>query len=104
MRHLALGLLAVCFAFGLASRVEAQSEPVLEASRVRGPDRILGAPIYGQAKVERYARSVGCTRYIMKTIPLYYRLAPRRNIRPDVLVAQAVLETNRGHYGGASIP
>jgi flagellum-specific peptidoglycan hydrolase FlgJ len=65
---------------------------------------MLGAPLYVKAKVRRYARSVGCTRYIMKTIPIYYRMAPRRNIRPDVLVAQAILETGRGHYGGASRP
>jgi hypothetical protein len=37
----------------------------------------------------------------MKTIPIYYRLAPRRNIAPDVLVAQAIVETGRGHYGNS---
>jgi hypothetical protein len=38
------------------------------------------------------------------TIPIYYRLAPRRNIGPDVLVAQAIVETGRGYYGGDSRP
>ncbi len=104
MRHIVLILLAIAVASVLASQAEVRSEPVFEASGVRGPDRILGAPIYGEAEVERYARSVGCTRYIMKTIPLYFRLAPRRNIRPDVLVAQAILETGKGHYGGDSRP
>jgi flagellum-specific peptidoglycan hydrolase FlgJ len=104
MRRLALVLLAVCLALGVASRVEAQAQEVVVADSVRKQDLMLGAPLYVKAKVRRYARSVGCTRYIMKTIPIYYRMAPRRNIRPDVLVAQAILETGRGHYGGASRP
>ncbi len=104
MRHLVVVLLAVAVGWGLASQAEAQTDPAFEASRVRGPDRMLGDPIYGRAKVERYARSVGCTRHIMRTIPLYYRLAPRRNIRPEVLVAQAILETGKGHYRGDSKP
>ena len=44
------------------------------------------------------------TRYIMETIPIYYNLAPKRNIAPDVLVAQAMLETGYGRYGGDSQP
>ena len=104
MRRLALVLFVACFASGLASQVEAQSKQDVGASSVRKPDQILGAPIYGRAAVERYARSVGCTRYVLKAIPIYYRLAPRRGIAPDVLVAQAILETGRGHYGGASRP
>ena len=104
MRYLALILLAVFFASGLALLAEARTEPALAASQIRGPDRILGASRYSQTRVERYARSIGCTRYIMKTIPIYYRLAPRRNIAPDVLVAQAIVETGRGYYGGDSKP
>jgi len=104
VRYLALILLAVFFASGLALLAEARTEPALAASQIRGPDRILGAPRYSQTRVERYARSIGCTRYIMKTIPIYYRLAPRRNIAPDVLVAQAIVETGRGYYGGDSKP
>ena len=103
MRRLILVLLAVIFTTGLALQIESRSE-ALAVTGARGPDQILGAPIYSQARVERYARSVGCTRYIMRSIPLYYRMAPRRNIRPDVLVAQAILETGRGHYGGDSRP
>jgi hypothetical protein len=102
--RLALVVFAMCFALGLASQAEAQAKARIEANSVREPNRILGAPIYSRAKVERYARSVGCTHYILKAIPIYYRLAPLRNIRPDVLVAQAVLETSRGHYGGDSRP
>lgn len=104
MRHLVVVVLAVFVAAGLASQVEARAETMVEANRVNNPDKILGKRLYGQAKVKRYARSVGCTRYIMKTIPIYYKLAPRRNIRPDVLVAQAILETGRGRYGGDSRP
>jgi flagellum-specific peptidoglycan hydrolase FlgJ len=104
VRYLALILLAVFFASGLVLLGEARSEPVLAASAVRGPDQILGAPRYSQTRVERYARSIDCSRYIMKTIPIYYRLAPRRNIAPDVLVAQAIVETGRGYYGGDSRP
>jgi len=84
---------------------DSRTEPALAASRgVRGPDRILGAPRYSKKQVQRYARSIGCGCHIMKTIPIYYRLAPRRNIAPDVLVAQAIVETGRGHYGGDSRP
>jgi hypothetical protein len=101
----ALVLLTVFIASGLASQAGAQTEePTFEANRVRKPGQILGSPLYGKARVERYARSVGCTRYIMRTIPIYYKMAPRRNIAPDVLVAQAILETGRGHYRGDSKP
>ena len=102
MRHLAVVLLAGFLAFGLVSHAEAQVET--RATAVRGADEILGAPRYGQAKVERYARSAGSTRYIMQTIPIYYKLAPQRNIAPDVLVAQAMVETGYGRYGGDSRP
>ena len=104
LRYLALISLTVFLASGLVVLVEARNGPVLAATAVRGPDQILGAPRYSQTKVERYARSINCSRYIMKTIPIYYRLAPRRNIAPDVLAAQAIVETGRGYYGGDSKP
>ncbi len=104
VRYLALISLTVFFASGLVVLVEARTEPVLAATADRGPDQILGAPRYSQTKVERYARSIDCSRYIMNTIPIYYRLASTRNIAPDVLVAQAIVETGRGYYGGVSKP
>jgi Mannosyl-glycoprotein endo-beta-N-acetylglucosaminidase len=104
VRYLALVSSTVLLATGVVILVDSREEPGLAASSVRGPDRILGAPRYGEKRVERYARSVGCSRYIMRTIPIYYRLAPRRDIAPDVLVAQAIVETGRGHYGGDSRP
>lgn len=104
MRYLALISLAVFLASGLGLLADTRAEPVLAAGNVRGPDQILGASRYSQARVERYARSINCSRYIMKTIPIYYRLAPKRNIAPDVLVAQAIVETGRGYYGGDSRP
>lgn len=91
-------------AVGLASLSGARTEPALAAESVRKPDNILGKPIYSQARVARYARSAGCTKYILKTIPLYYEISPRRNIAPDVLVAQAIIETGCGRYGGDSKP
>ena len=103
VRYLALISLTVFLASGLVL-VDARTEPVVAAAAVRGPDQILGAPRYSQTMVESYARSIDCSRYIMKAIPIYYRLAPRRNIAPDVLVAQAIVETGRGYYGGDSEP
>lgn len=103
MRHFALVFLAALFAVGLASQVEAETRD-LSATPVRHPDSILGAPRYSEARVTRYARSMGSTRYIMRTIPIYYRMAPKRNIAPDVLVAQAMIETGYGRYGGDSRP
>lgn len=97
-------MLAIAVASVLASQAEVRSAPGTRLASKTGSERILGAPIYGEAEVERHTRPVGCTRYITKTIPLYYRLAPRRDIRPDVLVAQAILETGKGHYGGDSRP
>ncbi|MGH3089346.1 MAG: glucosaminidase domain-containing protein [Rubrobacteraceae bacterium] len=70
----------------------------------RHPNSILGRPIYNQREVARYARSAGGTKYILKAIPHYYKLAPRVGIAPDVLVAQAMLETGYGRYGGDSRP
>ena len=104
MRYLVLISLAVFFASGLVVLVDARTEPVAAAAAVRGPDQILGAPRYSQSTVERYARSIDCSHHIMKAIPIYYRLAPRRNIAPEVLVAQAIVETGRGYYGGDSKP
>ncbi len=104
MRRLILVLLVATLAFGVISQVGWEAEPALAASSVRAPDQILGKPLYSQARVERYARSVGATRYIKKTIPIYYRLAKKRNIAPDMLVAQAMVETGYGRYGGDSRP
>ena len=104
MRYLALILATVFSATVVVGLVDSREEPALAAGSVRGPDQILGAPRYGEKRVESYARSIGCSRYIMRTIPIYYRLAKRRNIAPDVLVAQAIVETGSGYYGGDSRP
>ena len=113
MRRIGLILLAAFLAFGLASQVQAGAETAdkadgdrteARAAAVRGPDEILGRARNSRAAVERYARRMGSTRYIMRTIPIYYELAPRRNIAPDVLIAQAMIETGYGRYGGDSKP
>ena len=84
--------------------VDAQSRPDFVRAAVRGPGEILGAPRYAQARVERFARSMNSTRYIMRTMPIYFNLAPMQGIAPDALVAQAMLETGYGRYGGDSRP
>ena len=104
MRYVALILLTVFLASGLVVLVDTRTEPALSATAVRGPDQILGAPRYSQTTVESYAHSINCSRYIMKAIPIYYRLAPRRYVAPEVLVAQSIVETGRGYYGGDSKP
>jgi flagellum-specific peptidoglycan hydrolase FlgJ len=104
MRYVGLVLLSAFLAFGLASHVQAQAETVERAGGMREPGEILGGPRHAKAKVERYARSKNSTKYIMRTIPIYYKMAPRRNIAPDVLVAQAMVETGYGRYGGDSVP
>jgi hypothetical protein len=96
-------LVAFVFALVAVGVGEFSGGPAAAAER-RGPDQILGAPIYSQARVAEYARRPGCTKYIRQTIPIYYELAPRRNIAPDVLVAQAIVETGCGQYGGDSRP
>ncbi len=87
-----------------AVRIVEASQAAASQAATRKPDSLLGAPLYDQASAKRYARSVGSSRYIMETIPLYYKLAPKVGIAPDVLVAQAILETGRGQYGGDSKP
>ena len=104
MKRTVLLLLAALMAAGLASLASERAEPALAADAARGADNIFGKPLYSQERVARYARSAGCTKYIMKTIPLYYEISPRRNIAPDVLVAQAIIETGCGRYGGDSKP
>jgi flagellum-specific peptidoglycan hydrolase FlgJ len=107
VRHLLVVAFAVFVAVGMASpglgqTSDRESAAVREAARA--PNSILGAPIHDEASVRRYARAKGSTVYIMKTIPIYFDLAPKRNIAPDVLVAQAMLETGYGRYGGDSRP
>ena len=103
MRYVGLVLLSAFLALGVASNVQAQAGAT-ERAAVRDPGEILGAALHSKAKVERYARSKSSTDVIMRTIPIYYEMAPRRNIAPDVLVAQAMVETGYGRYGGDSVP
>jgi flagellum-specific peptidoglycan hydrolase FlgJ len=91
--------------FVIADAVRVVEAGATASSRsARSPDSILGPPLHSRAAVERYARSAGCTRYILEAIPHYYDLAPRAGIAPDVLVAQAIIETGCGRYGGDSRP
>ncbi len=81
MRYVGLVLLAAFMALGMASHVQAQAGTD-ERAAVRDPGEILGAALHSKAKVERYARSKNSTDVIMRTIPIYYEMAPRRNIAP----------------------
>lgn len=83
---------------------ESEPDTGSDETQTRGADELLGDAAYDQASAEAYARSVGASRYILETIPYYYELAPRVGIAPDVLVAQAIVETGRGYYGGDSKP
>ena len=103
MRYVGLVLLSAFLTLGVASHVQAQ-EGTADRAAVRDPGEILGGARHSKAKVERYARSKDSTNVIMRTIPIYYEMAPRRNIAPDVLVAQAMVETGYGRYGGDSVP
>ena len=102
MRYVGLVFLSAFLALGLAPHV--QAETAERAGGMREPGEILGGPRHQKAKVERYARSMESERYIMRTIPIYYKMAPRRNIAPDVLIAQAMVETGYGRYTGDSKP
>jgi len=104
MRYVGLVFLSAFLALGLASHVQAQAETVERAGGMREPGEILGGPRHSKAKVERYARSMDSTEYIIRTIQIYYKMAPRRDIAPDVLIAQAMVETGYGRYGGDSDP
>lgn len=104
MRRLVLVVLVLAFVFLLVPEPGSRDAAVAETSFARSADSILGKPLYSKKRVERYARSMNSTRYIMRTIPIYYRMAKKRNIAPDVLVAQAMLETGYGRYGGDSRP
>ena len=76
MRYVGLVFLSAFLALGLASHVQAQAETVERAGGMREPGEILGGPRHSRAKVERYARSMNSTEYIMRTIPIYNRMAP----------------------------
>ncbi|WP_162924711.1 glucosaminidase domain-containing protein [Rubrobacter indicoceani] len=84
----------------LAPDAEARSK----VTSVRGADSILGEPRYTEAQVTRYAKSKGATVYMLRAIPHYYDLAPKVGIAPDVLVAQSMVETGYGRYGGDAKP
>ena len=104
MRRIAVVLLAAFLAFGLSSHVQAQTGTEEKAKDTRERGEILGGPRHSKAKALRYARKMDSTRFITRTIPVYYKLARKRNIAPDVLVAQAMVETGYGRYGGDSRP
>lgn len=88
--------LAVIFAVGPASGTA--------TAKSTAASNIIGESETDQASVEAYARSIGASQYLMEAIPYYYDIAPQAGIRPEVLVAQSIVETGSGHYGGDSKP
>lgn len=70
----------------------------------RGPDDILGLPIAPLDRALEWARENGSHGRFREIIPLYYELAPKAGIAPDVLVAQSALETDFWRYTGKVPP
>lgn len=94
---------AACVLVTGVSAPEADAQTKASA-QVRHPDAILGKSRFSEQKVMRYARSQGSSKYMLRAIPVYYDLAPKVGIAPDVLIAQSMLETGYGRYGGDSKP
>lgn len=74
------------------------------SARSTSGEPITGQPVHDRDSVEAYALSMDSSGYLLEAIPYYYELAPEAGIRPDVLVAQAIVETANGYYGGDSRP
>lgn len=65
---------------------------------------ILGTSNVSVEAAQAWARSVkGHDRFI-NVAPLYFEMAPRYGVRPEVAYAQAAHETARGHYTGVVGP
>jgi hypothetical protein len=61
---------------------------------------ILGRPQVRPEAVTAVARRRGAHERYLSVVALYYALAPRYGVRPEVALAQAAHETGWGHYGG----
>lgn len=61
---------------------------------------ILGDPQASVAQAQAWARSQGATRTFVRLAPLYWQLAPKRGIRPEIAYAQSAKETAFGRFGG----
>jgi len=69
----------------------------------------MGTTILGQSRsrpqaVFRVAVRKGAHTRYRNVIALYYAIAPRYRVRPEVALAQAAHETGWGHYGGVVPP
>lgn len=65
---------------------------------VRTP--ILGGQQASVAQAQAWARSQGATPTFVRLAPLYWQLAPKRRIRPEIAYAQSAKETAFGRFGG----
>jgi N-acetylmuramoyl-L-alanine amidase len=62
--------------------------------------RILGPPGASVERAQAWARANGATPTFVRLASLYWRLAPKRGIRPEVAYAQSAKETGFGRFGG----
>jgi N-acetylmuramoyl-L-alanine amidase len=65
-----------------------------------GATRILGPPHASVQRAQAWARANDATPTFVRLAPLYWRLAPKRGVRPEVAYAQSAKETAFGRFGG----
>jgi hypothetical protein len=61
---------------------------------------ILGRQHVSANVAESWARAHGATPTFVRLAAIYWRLAPRRGVRPEVAYVQAAKETNYGRFTG----
>lgn len=65
---------------------------------------ITGAARISEADAEDWARERGAAELFIELAPLYWEYGERTGIRPEVMYAQAALETALGNFGGRVTP
>lgn len=68
------------------------------AAAARTP--VLGEPQVGVEQARAWARAQGATPTFVRLASLYWTLAPKHGVRPEVAYAQAAKETAFGRFGG----
>lgn len=65
---------------------------------------IIGSPSVSLEKAIQWAQKNGAHQRFIEVAPLYWEYGSQSGIRPEVLYAQAALETGFGRYGGQVLP
>lgn len=65
---------------------------------------ILGPSTIDVDRVRRWAAARSCTVEFAGVLPLYWRYAPERGVRPEVAAVQFAKETGFGRFGRAVTP